>query len=71
MSFSKSSAIEAFNKAIQRALSAAYDNIIQEKVTWDLELNLKQFMHFKICSWKYTTTEELLKHVMENEMMKF
>ena len=39
-------AIEAFNKTIQRALSAAYDNIIQEKVTWDLELNLWQFMHF-------------------------
>ena len=59
-------AIEAFNKTIQRALSAAYDNIIQEKVTWDLELNLWQFMHFYNCCRKQTTTEEIPKHVMDN-----
>ena len=29
-------AIEAFNKTVQKALSAAYDNLISEKVNWDL-----------------------------------
>ena len=38
-------AIEAFNKTVQRALSAAYDNAIQ-KNEWNLELNLFQFLHF-------------------------
>ena len=37
-------AIEALIEAIQRALSAAYDNVIQEKDEWDLELNLFKFL---------------------------
>ena len=40
------STIEALNKTIQRALSAAYYNVIQEKDEWDLEINLLQFLHF-------------------------
>ena len=59
-------AIEVFNKIIQRALSAAYCNIIQEKVTWDLELNLWKFMHFYNCCRKHTTTEEMPKDLMDN-----
>ena len=55
-----------FNKTIQRVLSAVYDNIIQEKVTKDLELNLCQFMHFYNCYRKHTTTEGKPKYVMEN-----
>ena len=55
-----------FNKTIQRVLSAVYDNIIQEKVTKDLELNIWQFMHFYNCCRKHTTTEGKPKYVMEN-----
>ena len=44
------STIEALNKTIQRALSAAYYNVIQEKDEWDLDINLFQFLHFYNCS---------------------
>ena len=59
-------AVEALNKTIQRALSAAYDNVIQEKVEWDLELNLFQFLHYYNWSRKHTTTGEVPKFVMDN-----
>ena len=55
-----------FNKTIQRVLSAAYDNIIQEKVTKDLVLNLWQFMYFYNCCRKHTTTEGKPKYVIES-----
>ena len=55
-----------FNKTILRVLSAVYDNIILEKVTKDLELNLCQFMHFYNCCMKHTTTKGKPKYVMEN-----
>ena len=57
---------EAFNKTSQRPLSAVFDNIIQEKITWDWELNLLKFIHFYNCSRKHATTEEIPKHVMDN-----
>ena len=59
-------AIEALNKTIQRALSAVYDNIIQEKDEWDLELNLFQFLHYYNCNRKHTTTGEVLKFIIDN-----
>ena len=65
MSFSKSKC-RTFNKTIQRPLSAAFDNIIGEKITWDLELNLWKFIHFYNCCSKYATTEEMSKHAMDN-----
>ena len=59
-------AIEAFNKTVQKALSAAYDNLISEKVNWDLELNLFHFLHFYNWKRKHTTTQQIPKHVLDN-----
>ena len=59
-------AIKALNKTIQRALSAAYDNVIQEKDEWDLELNLFRFLHYYNWSRKHTTTGEVPKFVIVN-----
>ena len=39
-------AFEAFNKTVQKSLSAAYDNAKQKNFEWDLELNLLHFLHF-------------------------
>ena len=61
MSLSNQGAEEAFNKTIQRRLSTAFNYIIQEKITWDIELNLWKFIYFYNCCRKNATTEEIPK----------
>ena len=58
--------IEALNKAIQRALTTAYDNVIQNKDELDLELNLFWFLHYYNCNQKHLTTGEVPKFVVDN-----
>ena len=67
MSISKSRCRRVFfYKTIRITLYAAFDNIIQEKVTWDLKLNLQQFVHFYNCYSEHITIEKTPKHVMDN-----
>ena len=58
--------IEAFNKKVQKSLSAAYDNVKDEKLGWDAEINLLHFLNFKNCKRKHTTTGLILKYVLDN-----
>ena len=39
-------AIEVFNKKMKIPLSAAYDNVKDEKLDWNLEINLLHFLNF-------------------------
>ena len=59
-------AIEAFNKTVQKYLSAAYDNAKQENLEWDLELNLFHFLHFYNCKRVHTTTGQIPRYVLDN-----
>ena len=59
-------AIEAFNKTIQKSLSSAYDNAKDEKLDWDLEMNLFHFNHFYNCKREHTTTGQIPKYVFDN-----
>ena len=49
------SAIKALSKTIKIKLSAASDNVIQEKMSGILELNLFQFLHYCNCYRKRAT----------------
>ena len=59
-------AIEAFNKTVQKFLSVAYDNANDEKLDWDLEINLFNFTHFYNCKREHTTTGQITKYVLDN-----
>ena len=59
-------AIEAFNKTVQKSLSAAYDNAKDEKLDWDLEMNLFNFLHYYNCKREHTTTGQIPKYVLDN-----
>ena len=37
-----------------------------EKLGWDLEINLLHFLNFKNCKRKHTTTGLILKYVLDN-----
>ena len=54
--FQSQGAIEAFNKTVQKSLSAAYDNAEDEKLDLDLEMNLFNFLHYYNCKREHTTT---------------
>ena len=41
--------IEVFNKRVQKSLSAAYENEKDERMDWDLEINLFSFLNFFYC----------------------
>ena len=64
-------AIEVFNKTVQKSLSAAYDNAKNEKLDWDLEMNLFNFLHYynfnneKIREIVMITTEKSRKKHLE------
>ena len=53
--FQSQEAIEAFNKRVQISLSAAYDNLKDEKLDWDLEINLFYFLNFNNSKKIHTT----------------
>ena len=59
-------ATEAFNKTVQKSLSAAYDNANQEKLDWDLEMNLFNFLHYYNCKIDHTRTGQIPKYVLDN-----
>ena len=59
-------AIEAFNKIVQKSLSAAYDNAKDEKLDLDLEMNLFNFLHYYNCKREHTTTGQISKYVLDN-----
>ena len=59
-------AIEAFNKIVQKSLSAAYNNAKDEKLGWDLEMNLFKFLHFYNCKKEHTKTGQIPKYVLDN-----
>ena len=59
-------AIEAFNKTVQKSLSATYDNAKDEKLNWDLEMNLFKFLHYYNCKRDHTTTGQIPKYVLDN-----
>ena len=65
MSFSSQGAEEAFNQTIRMQLSAAFDKTIQEKITWDFELNLWRSIHFYNCCRKYVAPESIPKYVTD------
>ena len=58
-------AIEDLNKTVQESLSAAYDNVKDEKLDWDLEINLFNFLHYYYCKREHTTTWQIPKHVLD------
>ena len=57
--------IEASNKAVQRSLSAANDNEKDEKLYWDLEINLFNFLHFYHYIREHATTSNIPKYVFK------
>ena len=59
-------AIKAFNKTVQKYLSAAYYNAIQFNLEWDLKLNLFHFLHFYNCKRAHTTTGQITRYVLDN-----
>ena len=59
-------AIEALNKTVQKSLSAAYDNAKDEKLDWDLEMNLFNLLHFYNCKSDQTTTGQIQKYVQDH-----
>ena len=59
-------AIEAFNKTVQKSLSAAYDNSKDEKMNWDLEMNLFYFLHYYNFKRDHITTGQIPKYVLDN-----
>ena len=59
-------AIEAFNKTVQKSLLAAYDNAKDEKLDWDLEMNLFNFLHYYNCKRDHTATEQIPKYGLDN-----
>ena len=58
--------IEAFNRTVQSYLSVAYDNAKDEKIDWDLKMNLLHFLHFYNCKSKHTITGQISKRVFDN-----
>ena len=58
-------AIETFIKTVQQSLSAAYDNAKDEKLDWDLDMNLFNFLHFYNYKREHTTTGQILKYVLD------
>ena len=58
--------IEAFNKTVQKSLSAAYDNAKDEILDWDLEMNLFNFLHYYNCKREHKTTGKIRKYVLDN-----
>ena len=59
-------AIEAFIKTVQKSLSAAYYNAKDEKLDWDLEINLFNVAHFYNCKRENTTAGQIPKYVLDN-----
>ena len=51
---------------MQKSLSAAYDNAKGEKLDWDLEMNLFNFLHYYNCKRDHTTTGKIPKYVLDN-----
>ena len=59
-------AIDAFNRTVQKSLSAVYDIVKDEKLDWNLEMNLFNFLHFYNCKRKHTKTGQIPKYVLDN-----
>ena len=55
---------------VQKSLSAAYDNAKNEKLDWDLEMNLINFFHYYNCKREHTTTGQISKYVLDNSNNK-
>ena len=58
--------IEAFNRTVPSYLSVAYDNAKDEKMNWDLQMNLLHFLHFYNFKSKHTIIDQISKRVLDN-----
>ena len=47
-------------------MSAAYDNAKDEKLDWDLEMILFNFLHYYNYKREHTTTGKIPKYVLDN-----